>query len=223
MSLPAAIGLPRPRAAALARIAWLALPAIATLALAAQDGGSQTGDWMPWALVAVLSAGGAAGLRHHAPAPWSRTRGARLHGRPRPLERALRAVGLAAGRRRHRGLAHALLRLRLRDRAAGDTHAARRRDDGRADRDGDRPRHALRLRAPRPGGAGFVDDLQARRLADRLSEHVRVARRAGVLDARRSRRRAAAALARAFARARRGGCPRSASRCSRRAAVRPSR
>ena len=42
----------------LARIAWLALPAIATLALAAQDGGSQTGDWMPWALVAVLAAGG---------------------------------------------------------------------------------------------------------------------------------------------------------------------
>ena len=58
MSLPAAIALPRPRAAALARIAWLALPAIATLALAAQDGGSQTGDWMPWALVAVLAAGG---------------------------------------------------------------------------------------------------------------------------------------------------------------------
>lgn len=57
MSLPAAIGLPRPRAAVLARVAWLALPAIATLALAAQDGGSQTGDWMPWALVAVLSAG----------------------------------------------------------------------------------------------------------------------------------------------------------------------
>jgi hypothetical protein len=58
MSLPAAIALPRPRAAVLARIAWLALPAIATLALAAQDGGSQTGDWMPWALVAVLAAGG---------------------------------------------------------------------------------------------------------------------------------------------------------------------
>ena len=58
MSLPAAIGLPRPRAAVLARIAWLALPAIATLALAAQDGGSQPGDWMPWALVAVLAAGG---------------------------------------------------------------------------------------------------------------------------------------------------------------------
>jgi hypothetical protein len=57
MSLPAAIGLPRPRAAVLARIAWLALPAIATLALAAQNGGSQTGDWMPWALVAVLAAG----------------------------------------------------------------------------------------------------------------------------------------------------------------------
>ena len=33
-------------------------PAIATLALAAQDGGSLTGDWMPWALVAVLAAGG---------------------------------------------------------------------------------------------------------------------------------------------------------------------
>ncbi len=58
MSLPAAIALPRPPAAALARIAWLALPAIATLALAAQDGGSQTGDWMPWALVAVIAAGG---------------------------------------------------------------------------------------------------------------------------------------------------------------------
>ena len=58
MSLPAAIALPRPRAAALAKIAWLALPAIATLALAAQNGGSQTGDWMPWALVAVLAAGG---------------------------------------------------------------------------------------------------------------------------------------------------------------------
>jgi hypothetical protein len=58
MSLPAAIALPRPRAADLARIAWLALPAIATLALAAQDGGSQTGDWMPWALVAVPAAGG---------------------------------------------------------------------------------------------------------------------------------------------------------------------
>jgi O-antigen ligase len=51
------MGLPRPRAAVLARGAWLALPAIATLALAAQDGGSQTGDWMPWALVAVLAAG----------------------------------------------------------------------------------------------------------------------------------------------------------------------
>ncbi len=58
MSLPAAMGLPRPRAAVLARIAWLALPAIATLALAAQDGGARTGDWMPWALVAVLAAGG---------------------------------------------------------------------------------------------------------------------------------------------------------------------
>ena len=58
MSLPAAIALPRPRAAVLARIAWLALPAIATLALAAQHGGSQTGDWLPWALVAVLAAGG---------------------------------------------------------------------------------------------------------------------------------------------------------------------
>src|SRR3954468_1043312 len=58
MSLPAAIALPRPPAAALARVAWLALPAIATLALAAQDGGSQTGDWMPWALVAVIAAGG---------------------------------------------------------------------------------------------------------------------------------------------------------------------
>ena len=58
MSLPAAIALPRPRAAVLARIAWLTLPAIATLALAAQDGGSATGDWMPWALVAVLAAGG---------------------------------------------------------------------------------------------------------------------------------------------------------------------
>ncbi len=57
MSLPAAIGLPRPRAAVLARTAWLALPAIATLALAAQDGGSQPGDWMPWAVVAVLAAG----------------------------------------------------------------------------------------------------------------------------------------------------------------------
>jgi hypothetical protein len=57
MSLPAAIGLPRPRAAVLARVAWLALPAVATLALAAEDGGSQTGDWMPWALVAVLAAG----------------------------------------------------------------------------------------------------------------------------------------------------------------------
>ena len=41
--------------------AWLALPAIATLALAAQDGGSQTGDWMPWAVVAVLAA----------PMPWT--------------------------------------------------------------------------------------------------------------------------------------------------------
>jgi hypothetical protein len=51
------MGLPRPRAAVLARSAWLALPAIATLALAAQDGGSQTGDWMPWAVVAVLAAG----------------------------------------------------------------------------------------------------------------------------------------------------------------------
>ena len=40
MSLPVAIGLPRPRAGALARLAWLSLPAIATLALAAQDGGS---------------------------------------------------------------------------------------------------------------------------------------------------------------------------------------
>jgi hypothetical protein len=58
MSLPAAIALPRPRAAALARIAWLTLPAIATLALAAEDGGSLTGDWMPWALVAVIAAGG---------------------------------------------------------------------------------------------------------------------------------------------------------------------
>jgi hypothetical protein len=58
MSLPAAIALPRPRAAVLARIAWLTLPAIATLALAAQDGGSATGDWMPWALMAVLAAGG---------------------------------------------------------------------------------------------------------------------------------------------------------------------
>ena len=58
MSLPAAIALPRPRAAVIARIAWLALPAIATLALAAQDGGSQNVDWMPWALVAVLAAGG---------------------------------------------------------------------------------------------------------------------------------------------------------------------
>jgi hypothetical protein len=57
MSLPAAIGLPRPRAAVLARTAWLALPAIATLALAAQDGGSRPGDWMPWAVVAVLAAG----------------------------------------------------------------------------------------------------------------------------------------------------------------------
>ncbi|HSS58252.1 MAG TPA: hypothetical protein VLK59_09595, partial [Solirubrobacteraceae bacterium] len=58
MSLPAAIGLPRPRAAVLARWAWLALPAIATLALAAHDGGSRTGDWMPWAFLAVLAAGG---------------------------------------------------------------------------------------------------------------------------------------------------------------------
>jgi hypothetical protein len=58
MSLPAAIALPRPRAAAIARIAWLALPAIATLLLAAQDGGSENGDWMPWALVAVTAAGG---------------------------------------------------------------------------------------------------------------------------------------------------------------------
>jgi hypothetical protein len=58
MSLPAAIALPRPPAAVLARIAWLALPAIATLALAAENGGSQTGDWMPWALVAVIAAGG---------------------------------------------------------------------------------------------------------------------------------------------------------------------
>ena len=58
MSLPAAVALPRPRAAVLARIAWLAVPAIATLALAAQDGGSQTGDWMPWALMAVIAAGG---------------------------------------------------------------------------------------------------------------------------------------------------------------------
>ena len=58
MSLPVAIGLPRSRAGALARLAWLSLPAIATLALAAQDGGSQNGDWMPWALVAVLAAGG---------------------------------------------------------------------------------------------------------------------------------------------------------------------
>ena len=58
MSLPAAIGLPRPRAAVLARGAWLALPAIATLALAAQDGGSQTGAtgcpgrWSPYWLPA---------------------------------------------------------------------------------------------------------------------------------------------------------------------------
>jgi O-Antigen ligase len=52
------MALPRLRAAALARIVWLALPAIATLALAAQDGGSLTGDWMPWALVAVIAAGG---------------------------------------------------------------------------------------------------------------------------------------------------------------------
>ncbi len=58
MSLPAAIALPRPPAAVFARIAWLALPAIATLALARQDGGSSTGDWMPWALVAVFAAGG---------------------------------------------------------------------------------------------------------------------------------------------------------------------
>jgi hypothetical protein len=58
MSLPAAIGLPRPRAVVLARLAWLALPAVATLALAAQDGGSRSGAWMPWALVAVLAAGG---------------------------------------------------------------------------------------------------------------------------------------------------------------------
>jgi hypothetical protein len=58
MSLPAAIALPRLRAAALARVAWLSLPAIATLALAAKDGGSATGDWMPWALVAVAAAGG---------------------------------------------------------------------------------------------------------------------------------------------------------------------
>ena len=58
MSLPAAIALPRPRAAALARIAWLALPALATLVLAARDGGSESGDWMPWALVAVTAAGG---------------------------------------------------------------------------------------------------------------------------------------------------------------------
>jgi O-antigen ligase len=58
MSLPAAIGVPRPRAGVLARLAWLSLPAIATLALAAEDGGSRNGYWMPWALVAVLAAGG---------------------------------------------------------------------------------------------------------------------------------------------------------------------
>ncbi|MDX6540631.1 MAG: hypothetical protein QOI71_2241 [Gaiellales bacterium] len=57
MSLPAAIGLQRPRASVLARFVWLALPAIATLALAAKDGGSETGEWMPWAVVAVLAAG----------------------------------------------------------------------------------------------------------------------------------------------------------------------
>ena len=44
MSLPAAIALPRLRAADVARIAWLALPAIATLVLAGKDGGSQTVD-----------------------------------------------------------------------------------------------------------------------------------------------------------------------------------
>ncbi len=58
MSLPAAVSLPRPRAAVLARIVWLAVPAIATLVLAAKDGGSLTGDWMPWALMAVIAAGG---------------------------------------------------------------------------------------------------------------------------------------------------------------------
>ena len=201
MSLPAAIGLPRPRAAVLARLAWLALPAIATLALAAEDGGSQTGDWMPWALVAVLSAGavlafdimrlrrglGLAALGCIAGlAVWS---GLSV------------LVGLAAGRRRHRSLAHALLRLGVRDRAARDPDAARRRHHGRADRDRDRPRHALRLRPPRPGRARLVDDLQPRRLAHRLPEHVRLAGSARVLDTRGSRRRAPPGLAGAFARA----------------------
>ena len=99
MSLPAAIGLPRPRAAVLARIAWLALPAIATLALAAQDGGSQTGDWMPWALVAVLAAGALLAFD-----VMRLRRGLGLVALGciaglAALERPLRALGLAARRR----------------------------------------------------------------------------------------------------------------------------
>ena len=97
MSLPAAIALPRPRAAVLARIAWLTLPAVATLALAAQDGGSANGDWMPWALVAVLAAGGMLAFD-----VMRLRRGLGLVALGcfggLALERALGALGVAAGR-----------------------------------------------------------------------------------------------------------------------------
>jgi O-Antigen ligase len=46
----------------LARIAWLLLPAVATLALVADDGGVQSTSWYPWALVLTLVAGGAMAL-----------------------------------------------------------------------------------------------------------------------------------------------------------------
>ena len=109
----------------LARIAWLALPAIATLALAAQDGGSQTGDWMPWAVVAVLAAGALLAF---------------------DVMRLRRGLGLVAlgciaglalwsglsvlwawlpGDAATEALAHALLRLGVRDRAARRPDAAR--------------------------------------------------------------------------------------------------
>ena len=148
MSLPAAIALPRPRAAVLARIAWLALPAIATLALAAQDGGSQTGDWMPWALVAVLAAGGLLAFD-----VMRLRRGLGLValgciGGPRRSGAALSVLwAWLPGDAAERGLAHALLRLGVRDRAARGADAARCRDHGRADRGRHGARHALRLRA----------------------------------------------------------------------------
>jgi hypothetical protein len=41
----------------LARIAWLLVPAVATLALVADDGGVQSDSWYPWALVLSLVAG----------------------------------------------------------------------------------------------------------------------------------------------------------------------